>query len=548
MSGVAQITSVEEAISALQRAAGHLSEGRLRPAEQELQLVLQAAPDQPDALHMMGHILCRRGDRDTAIGYLERAVLGNPEDVEIRRTLADTLLLAGRARDAVSVARTALRMAPDDSALHYELGRALGELGDTGEAVDALTRVIELDGETAAIHKMIGVLHHQPGHLDDALASYQRSQALDPQDPEIPYNTGSLFLQRRQLDEAADAFRATLALAPDHLGALRSYGTMLARMNEYAKSLEPLRRAIKVAPDDGAVAFELVYALAIAGHPSEAVEVGEAFTRAHPDADYIYEQLAFAYQRNGEFEKAIDAADKVLAGNMIATTALSLKSAALNELGRRDDAQYLLNLDDLVSVAELPAPDGYASIDAFNAELVQYIENHPTLMYSPANRSMEKGRGTLELFDGSEHGPALVLKQMILDAASAYANALPNDPDHPFMAATPNDVTVTCWGNVYDRDGKQLVHFHPPAWLSGVYYPKLPACMKDSDPADVTGGLELGRPYFRLESDDNPPVRVVKPTEGTMVLFPSYVGHQTIPVTETDEHRVSIAFDIAPKA
>ena len=115
----------------------HRSAGRLRPAEQDLNLVLNAAPDQSDALHMMGHILCRRGDGDAAIGYLERAVMANPEDVDIRRTLANTLLQAGRPRDAISVARAALRQAPNDAALHYELGRALGELGEAAEAINA---------------------------------------------------------------------------------------------------------------------------------------------------------------------------------------------------------------------------------------------------------------------------------------------------------------------------------------------------------------------------------------------------------------------------
>lgn len=71
--------------------------------------------------------------------------------------------------------------------------------------------------------------------------------------------------------------------------------------------------------------------------------------------------------------------------------------------------------------------------------------------------------------------------------------------------------------------------------------------MTTADPEDMSGGLELGRAYFRLESTDNPRVRVIKPTEGSMVLFPSYFGHQTIPISETDETRVSIAFDIAPK-
>lgn len=548
MSGITQITTVEEAVSVLQRASEHLSAGRLRPAEQDLKLVLDAAPDQADALHMMGHILCRRGDGVAAISFLERAVLANPEDSEIRQTLASTLLYAKRPRDAVAVARTALRQSPNDAGLYYELGRALGELGEAAEAIEALSKVMTLNDETAVIHNMIGVLHHQSGDLDNALAAYQRSCALDSNDVDAHYNLGSLCLQMRQHDAAVAAFQATIKIAPDHVGALRSYGTMLARMDNYDRAIGPLRHALKVDPNDGMVAFELIYALAIAGDPAESVTVGEAYLLAHPDADFIHQQMAFAYQRNGTPENAIEAADTVIAGPMINTTALSMKSAALYELGRNDEAQYLLNLEGLVTPSEPSPPEGYASIDDFNADLVRYIEDHPTLAYSPANRSMEKGRGTLELFDGTEHGPALALKQMILNAASDYVNALPDDTSHPFINTKPGEVTVTCWGNVYDRDGKQLVHFHPPAWLSGVYYPKLPALMKASDPDEMAGGLELGRAYFRLKSPHNPPVRVIKPTEGTMVLFPSYFGHQTIPISATDEPRVSIAFDIAPKA
>ena len=92
------------------------------------------------------------------------------------------------------------------------------------------------------------------------------------------------------------------------------------------------------------------------------------------------------------------------------------------------------------------------------------------------------------------------------------------------------------------------MHFHPPAWLSGVYYPIVPERIKMSAPDDFAGALELGRAYFRLESKNNPPVRVIKPEDGLMVLFPSYVGHQTIPLGKSSTPRVSIAFDLVPAA
>jgi hypothetical protein len=39
----------------------------------------------------------------------------------------------------------------------------------------------------------------------------------------------------------------------------------------------------------------------------------------------------------------------------------------------------------------------------------------------------------------------------------------------------------------------------------------------------------------------------VQPTPGTLVLFPSYFWHGTIPFNTTDE-RITVAFDVVPRA
>ena len=43
-----------------------------------------------------------------------------------------------------------------------------------------------------------------------------------------------------------------------------------------------------------------------------------------------------------------------------------------------------------------------------------------------------------------------------------------------------------------------------------------------------------------------PEVRLYRPKEGLMLLFPSYLYHMTVPI-ETKEQRISIAFDVVPK-
>ena len=67
-----------------------------------------------------------------------------------------------------------------------------------------------------------------------------------------------------------------------------------------------------------------------------------------------------------------------------------------------------------------------------------------------------------------------------------------------------------------------------------------------SDPArEPEGWLEFGRAYYMLGAKNEPPLRLVKPEEGLIVLFPAYFGHRTIPF-ETDEERISVAFDVMP--
>ena len=95
-----------------------------------------------------------------------------------------------------------------------------------------------------------------------------------------------------------------------------------------------------------------------------------------------------------------------------------------------------------------------------------------------------------------------------------------------------------------DRGGFHDVHFHPPGWLSGVYYPQVPPGVGDGV-SGHEGWIEFGRAYYMLQSEDEPPVRLLKPEPGLIVLFPSYLGHRTIPFAEQD-YRISVAFDVMP--
>lgn len=529
----------------LQGAAEALQAGRVDEAEKHLTAVRKIAPDHPDALHLLGLVRHHQGRAKDAIGLIEAAVSAAPAVPDYASNLAALLLEIGNGDGAVTVLRKALADNPGNAMLLYEIGRIYVMAGELSTALDLLGQAAEAAPDVPDIYGALGVVYQQMGEGENAKAAYETAIELGSRDADDFFNLGTVHMNARDWDQAIARFSQAIELNPGHQRAYANIGLVLGRNTEYVDAIAPLQKAVELAPDDARSVNELVYAQAIAGDAVEGAKIGEKFVKFHPEATELHHQIAFAWLRAGEPEKSVAAADQGLGRGIHPTPALAMKSAALNELGRRDDAGALLDFDRFLKTKIQTAPAGYASIEAFNRDLVQYLLDNPTLTYAKTNRSMDKGRGTLELFDGRERGPALILKTMILEMAAEYRAERPRDSAHPFLARPPETLVVRCWGNIYDRDGRQLVHFHPTGWLSGVYYPALPEAMKTTEDGSE-GCIEFGRAFHRIGSNDEPPVRLVRPVEGMMVMFPSFFGHQTIPVTSSDEPRVSIAFDLEP--
>jgi hypothetical protein len=85
--------------------------------------------------------------------------------------------------------------------------------------------------------------------------------------------------------------------------------------------------------------------------------------------------------------------------------------------------------------------------------------------------------------------------------------------------------------------GRHVNHVHPAGWISSAFYVALPDEIDAEGPA---GWLTLGEAgELGL---DLPPIRLVQPRPGRLVLFPSTLWHGTRPF-EAGE-RLTVAFDV----
>ena len=99
------------------------------------------------------------------------------------------------------------------------------------------------------------------------------------------------------------------------------------------------------------------------------------------------------------------------------------------------------------------------------------------------------------------------------------------------------------WSVRLQDQGFHTNHIHPEGWISSALYVALPDEVRD--PSDNSGYIQFGSPLEDL-GIDLPPRRTVAPEVGTLVLFPSYMWHGTIPF-QSEQPRMTIAFDLIPQ-
>ena len=104
-------------------------------------------------------------------------------------------------------------------------------------------------------------------------------------------------------------------------------------------------------------------------------------------------------------------------------------------------------------------------------------------------------------------------------------------------------VITGCWANVNAPGAGHRTHSHPNNFLSGVYYVKTQAgadTVNFHDPRAQTG---IMRPPVTELTADNTDQVVVKVSNGTLLVFPSWLQH-SVDANRSDAERISVSFNI----
>ena len=527
---------------ALQQAVTLLQAGYARDALRLYRDVLKVEPDHPEALNLGGVATFQLGNAKQGLKLLRAAIVARPDYVDAHNNLGNVLKALGNLGEAETAYRRAIEIDPAYVDAHYNLAIALEAMARPDKAEAAYRLALELRPDFFAAWFNLANTLKALGKLDEAIASYRQALELRPDHADAQNNLGSTLRELERFDQAEAAYRAALAISPEFADAHYNLAIVLHEVGKLDDAIAAYRAALAVEPDHAGALINLGYTLQQTGRLDEAAD---AYRRAialaphHIPGTHI--NLGDVYLRRGDPAAALAVCDAYLEAKPADSGLLAFKAIVLDELGEHQSVRNLVDFDRLIRPTRFTAATGFATMAAFNAALAEHVSAHPTLVYAPASHATRSGQHTGELLVEPK-GPLATLENMIGDAVADYKRALPVDPAHPFLAYRPSRFSLTAWAIVLQAQGHQIPHNHPSAWLSGVYYVKVPAIVAVPGQGEA-GWIEFGRPPDHFHRTVEPEVQAFQPEEGMMVLFPSYFYHRTVPF-ETAETRISIAFDV----
>ena len=237
---MAEMTAIEQALRLHQA-------GQLGPAAAAYLQILAAAPEDFDALQLLGALRLDQGDPASAVPLLERA-LAQREDAAVRLNLGRARRALGQIPAAEAEFRRAAALAPDLPQAHLFLANLLRETGRLEPALESYGRVVALAPNHAETRLLLGQTLQLLGRLEPAIESYRAGLALAPNHVQGRLLLADALAAAGQLEPAIEAYRQTLAQAPGLAPAHSNLGAALRRAGRLDEALGCFDRAVAAAP------------------------------------------------------------------------------------------------------------------------------------------------------------------------------------------------------------------------------------------------------------------------------------------------------------
>ncbi|MGH9380104.1 MAG: tetratricopeptide repeat protein [Thermoanaerobaculia bacterium] len=227
----------------------------------------------------------------------------------VHQNRGNEALLRGDFETAVAELRRAVAAGPESAVARVNLASALARAGDVAAARAELEQALRLDPDFPLAHFNVGVLLAQEGRDAEAVPHYRRAVALEPGYRDAHFNLGNALRRLGRPAEAEASLRRAIELEPGSGPARYAHALTLIDLERWREARIALDEAHRLLPGDRYLANLLARLLAAAPDPTvrdgrRALALTERLVATERDVLHV-EALGKALAEVGRFEEAV---------------------------------------------------------------------------------------------------------------------------------------------------------------------------------------------------------------------------------------------------
>jgi cellulose synthase operon protein C len=243
----------------------------------------------------------------------ERALQGDPGNVEAMTALVGLDLATNRQAEAIKRVETALKDPTPPSGVYVLAARVYSATGDAKKTEAMLLKAIEREPQRMQAYSLLGTLYARQNRLAEATTKFEEVVAHNPSSVSGGSMLGMLLDARGKTADAEREYRRVLALDPEAPVAANNLAWIyISSGRNVGEAFELAKTALRRLPDEPNVNDTLGWIYFKQGQTSTAIKHLEASIAKAPELASTHYHLGMAYASSGDPDKARESLTRAL--------------------------------------------------------------------------------------------------------------------------------------------------------------------------------------------------------------------------------------------
>ncbi|MCE7068551.1 tetratricopeptide repeat protein [Dyadobacter sp. CY326] len=221
---------------------------------------------------LRGKIKRELGEIDAALEDAQRAEALQQSSPELYVLLADVLQAKGRFREAVNYLNQAMKMAPYDGSAYYVKGMLQARQGDSLASLSSFQYAMNVNPKLLRAYEQSTIILRKLNDPGQALTINVKAIRRFPNVASLYFERGEIYNAMAKPDTAFFNYQKAVLLKPGYEDALMRVASVGIQLKQYYKAIRALDQLLKT----------------------------------KPKSKEINNMLGFAYEKTGDYTKAVD--------------------------------------------------------------------------------------------------------------------------------------------------------------------------------------------------------------------------------------------------